>query len=512
MIKQLKEILENLLRNTQKLAESGAIGEKPFLNVLLGIYRVSFVTLKDIYYLSANDDSGASALDLARKIAEHAISVEYIIMKDKEKMSKVFQDYLYVQLHDETEFLKSIGQDFTDISKEMIANYANLSEELKKNKNWAGRNIEGMLEDLHKNEVINEFDFTRLSQLYVWGCRLNHPNPFIVKSYLDSGINEIANKDYLQKALFLAIISHLRLTTRYIDEIRITSQINSHQELADKIKGIYQELDGLDLTMYKDTKIIRFELFENIKNEVDSDSDFNLIDSLKEGIKKYIYTNIKMTNASESIEKAFQSRLQILLSSVLLRALMLKEGLVVALNENNFPAYYATLKSFLEVPALLGYVTDLIYKNNDYLQIIPKLNQLYLGNRKAGSFPVGDAAAVNVLTMFDKLDGVMKDIACDGLNQQEKEKIQKEEDIMTSTYGDISNFGHINFNAHLSIGILKGDIWSGKINVDGYKGELYSFYMPAFTIAINVILLCCSLITRNSKVNNFNLLENKYYF
>ena len=46
--------------------------------------------------------------------------------------------------------------------------------------------------------------------------------------------------------MFIAIVIHLRLTTRFIDEIRILSQQNLHQDLADKVSAIYQELDSLE--------------------------------------------------------------------------------------------------------------------------------------------------------------------------------------------------------------------------------------------------------------------------
>src|SRR3989339_901688 len=117
--------------------------------------------------------------------------------------------------------------------------------------------------------------------------------------------------------------------------------------------------------MFKNTKIKRFK----VKNNSSSNDDFETIDSYKTNIEEYIFTDIKMTDWKSSIEEAFQSRLQILLSSVLLRSLLLKEALVQHLNSNNFPAYYATLKSFLEVPALLGYITHIIYNNDNYEKI-----------------------------------------------------------------------------------------------------------------------------------------------
>lgn len=266
--------------------------------------------------------------------------------------------------------------------------------------------------------------------------------------------------------------------------------------------------------MYKDIKIDRFPLKDNVKDHFDTNFDFNIIDNYKKDIEKYIYTDIKMTDGSNGIEEAFQSRLQILLSSVLLRSLLLKEGLVIVLNNNNFPAYYSILKSFLEVPALLGYITDFIHNNDDYEKIISKMKELQLGNREAGVLSVGTLPAINVMTMFEKLDRVIEQIAIENSqDNKEKEKIIENENMLLTVYKDICNFGHINFNAHLPIGVIdQQGVWRGARDIILYKQEMYGFYMPAFTIAIGTIKMCCSLLVRDSKVDNFNLLSNKSYF
>jgi hypothetical protein len=191
---------------------------------------------------------------------------------------------------------------------------------------------------------------------------------------------------------------------------------------------------------------------------------------------------------------------------------MLKEGLVIALNNNNFPTYYATLKAFLETPAVLGYVAYYIYSSDDYEKIIPKINKLHLGNRDAGSLTTGSVKAINVLTMFEKLDKFLKSIACDGKSEDECKKIIANEDIITSTYADVCNFGHTNFNANLSIGILHKDIWEAKRDLTGYKEELWHFYMTGFLMGIDIIDMISGLISKNNKVDNFSLLDNPFYF
>lgn len=254
MIIKLKTVLRKLLKDTYTLARGAAVNDDEFLNVLLGIYRVSYNTLRDIYYLSCNEDTGASILDLARKIAEHAITVEYMIMKDKNKMAKDFQDYLWVQGDQEIEFLKSIGQNLANVDKELNfkvseakKKYNCLSKKLKDRKTWAGRSIDGMLTDMHTNKTLKDFDSSRLSQAYVWCSRLNHPNPMVVANYMNPEDGKNADDYYQRAGLFLATTLHLRLTMRYLDEIRFLSPDNSlYADLANNVEEIYKMLEVVD--------------------------------------------------------------------------------------------------------------------------------------------------------------------------------------------------------------------------------------------------------------------------
>src|SRR3989339_2046983 len=111
MEQKLKDILKKTLKVTEPLVNAGTSSDAKFMNVILGIYRVSFGTLRDIYYLSDNEDTGSSALALTRKIIEYGIAIEYMLWKGKEKMAEQFQTHLHKEIHDEIKFLKFIGQD-----------------------------------------------------------------------------------------------------------------------------------------------------------------------------------------------------------------------------------------------------------------------------------------------------------------------------------------------------------------------------------------------------------------
>src|SRR3989344_9221070 len=177
MDKKLRHLLEKTLQVTTPLAQAAASHDTKFLNVLLGIYRVSFSTLRDIYYLSLNGETGASTLDLTRKIIEYGITVEYMILKGKEETAKRFQKHMWTEIHHELEFLKTIGQDMKSQSEELKVGveeaereYAALNSDAKKRKSWAGLSIERMMEAMTKAGHLKDFDFSRLSQAYAWGC------------------------------------------------------------------------------------------------------------------------------------------------------------------------------------------------------------------------------------------------------------------------------------------------------------------------------------------------------
>ncbi|MBU6321349.1 MAG: hypothetical protein KGI78_02635 [Patescibacteria group bacterium] len=228
------------------------MADTKYLVTLLGIFRVSFTTLRDIYYLSQNEGTGPSILDMMRKIIEHGIAIEYMLLKGKEEMAERFQNYLVVQKHEEIELLKAIGLDPAAVSTELQIGiedaekeYAALDAGTKKDKTWAGRNFEGMLEDLTKAGAITAHDSPRLVAAYIWGCRLNHPNPFVVHGYLESEEHRIADDFYTKLGIPVAIAVHLRLATRLIDESRTAVGSNIYPEAAIEITAIQKELDSL---------------------------------------------------------------------------------------------------------------------------------------------------------------------------------------------------------------------------------------------------------------------------
>ncbi len=248
----MEDLLEKTLKTTEYLANAASVANTKYLVTLLGIFRVSFTTLRDIYYLSQNEGTGPSILDLTRKIIEHGVTIEYMLLSGKEEMAERFQNYLVIQKNEEVGLLRAVGLDPAVISKDLRIDieetqkeYAALGAGTKKDKTWAGRNFEGMLEDLTKTGAITTEDSPRLLSSYVWGCRLNHPNPFVVHGYLESEEQGIANDFYTKLGIPMAIAVHLRLATRLIDESRVAVGSNIYAEVAAEIAAIQKELDSL---------------------------------------------------------------------------------------------------------------------------------------------------------------------------------------------------------------------------------------------------------------------------
>jgi hypothetical protein len=263
--------------------------------------------------------------------------------------------------------------------------------------------------------------------------------------------------------------------------------------------------------MFFETKIKRFEVDKRI-DPVSVKEDFDLVDGYKEHILQYMYTNIPVrTEADWNV--AFQNRVQVFLSQSLLRSLFLKDAIIEALNSNNFPAFYALTKSFLEISAQLGYLTYLLYENKPDEELKEKLHQMTFAHKGGLSAEIG-VEPINVLTMFDKLDIVMQKIDLSQTTDAEEIKRIKANKAMRTIYEDICNFGHPNFASHLSVGKMNNaGYWTAKDpkKLESYKYELYGgFYMHHLTIAIGTIYIAASMIERHPKIDRFGKLNNPH--
>jgi hypothetical protein len=253
MNEKLKVLLERTVKATELLARTSPPTDTVFMTVLAGIYRISFLTLRDIYYLSLQEDTGASILDLVRKMIEHTVSVEYMFLLGKEESAVRFQEHLKQELYKEIIFFKmrdDIMADVTEEFKEMVnavdVDYHNLPNDRRKDKTWSGKSIEEIIKILADKKVMDSADYSRVSQAYLWGCWLNHPNPKIVNHYLNDKVYRKQSSFYCTIGVSLSISMHIRLTRRLIEESSIKEEVNLYSEAAKEIALIQSEFDALE--------------------------------------------------------------------------------------------------------------------------------------------------------------------------------------------------------------------------------------------------------------------------
>lgn len=251
----LKKTAEDLLDATHTLAEAHPVPkeEDEFLRVIEATFRRNTFTLLAIVYLSNNSTLADSALDLTRKMIEDTISIEYMIAKGKKESSEKFRRFLWVQLHQNSEFLKTTGANFKSLGlDEQLPTIEREYERVKLEfthrtgkdlRSWAGKDIETMLEELKQENVLSEFDVSRTAIGYVKGSWKNHFNPYDVHSYLTNDLLEASTKEALNQALVFGTTCLYRLTTRYIDHIRQVTQENQYEDIAQKIKPIWARLN-----------------------------------------------------------------------------------------------------------------------------------------------------------------------------------------------------------------------------------------------------------------------------
>lgn len=253
---ELQNIVNDLLDATHPLAESHPLPthQSTFLRILEFTFRRNYFRLLAIHKLCMNKELADSALDITRSMLEDVISIEYMIAKGKKEMAEVFKDFLWVQMHQNLEFFKILGRDPKEIGMEVN------EEEIEKNyqrvrpnfihkptgkdlRSWAGKEIEKMLEELQQLGSLGEFDISRTGMGYVFGNWKNHFNPYDVTGYMQQDIRNEGITLALGQSLVFSATCLYRLTTRYIDEIRYGANENLHEDVATKIKKIWERMN-----------------------------------------------------------------------------------------------------------------------------------------------------------------------------------------------------------------------------------------------------------------------------
>ncbi len=239
---------------------------------------------------------------------------------------------------------------------------------------------------------------------------------------------------------------------------------------------------------------------------------FDLLEQYKDAIKGYIFTDIKIVY-DKSDGKFILSRIQQVMSSALLRSLYIRNGMVDAINSRNMVALFANLKSFMEVPAMLAYLYSLIDRKMSQDKLLEKFSDLVFGGRGESQLRVGTREIPNVLTMFKKLDGYIKEMRIKSTEHKDAIHIDT---VMSDFYETICNASHPNYDAHDVIGGFDIGLgaWIGWTPVELREKILKdaAWYTPSLTMTIVMIETLIKMLNKHEKVKDFQLLDNTLYF
>lgn len=258
LITKSKCIIDKLLEITHPLAQQYPDSKTHFLKIFVGVYRRANHNLQAIRCLAEENHLASSSYILTRSLIEDVISIEYMLITDKEVKAKKFQDYEWIQSLDDATYFKKHHIDKADpdiklaiekvrskadaVRRQFI--YNQKTGEL--NKSWDGLQVDGMLEKITKEDPKDfvERDRKLIARAYIIGNRKTHFNPIDIKTYLSQ---EFVRLDYLQsmrESLIMAIACYVRLTTRYRDAISHDADENLYDDIAHKAVELLKSLDS----------------------------------------------------------------------------------------------------------------------------------------------------------------------------------------------------------------------------------------------------------------------------
>lgn len=246
-VKESAELINELLEVTHSLAEAHPLpeGGSQFLRVIEGTFRRNYIRMQSIAKLCVEHPmTPNNALELVRNMVEDVVSVEYMLLRGKEKYAETFSRYKWVQLYEDMQYAQSLGvkvdqEIFSD--DELEKEYKKLPSKLKKRKNWSGKPFEEMLAKIVENGVLSEKELSVISRLYIEGNRKTHFNPYeIVHWMYPQSIKGGSDRALLMATVF-SITSMIRMTTRYIEEINDSADEPQFLDIANSAKAILEK-------------------------------------------------------------------------------------------------------------------------------------------------------------------------------------------------------------------------------------------------------------------------------
>ena len=292
-LQEIKSLANRLLDITHPIVVGPNTYSSPiFASIVEAAFRRDYLTLSTIRKLSEGTQmeltvSGSSCMDLSRRVLEDMISLEYMIMKGKDKMAKKFRNYLFVEDKRIMDYLEDGGviiessrkseinknydnvkKDFLDkssrtrwkawkeiidylqknnveisnelhkqIEEEFIKRYPDSSE--KTRRSWAGLDVEEMILELHRNSIIPSSDELKsILATYRVGNSKNHFSPTDLMNYHHEELFETSNLSDVKLSLLLVTMYLTRIASITFDELEFSNK----SQIKDGVNAIWNEI------------------------------------------------------------------------------------------------------------------------------------------------------------------------------------------------------------------------------------------------------------------------------
>lgn len=149
------------------------------------------------------------------------ISVEFMKIKGTQSMAEKFLDYTFVEQKNDMDFLLANGgkvddsqlletnKDFERVKSKFIRNAGVIS------RSWASCDLEHMITELLKNNVIKGWEKGMLLQAYFMGNRKNHLSPLDTLTYISTDFREHAKDSSKETGLLFSLVSYIKIADEF---------------------------------------------------------------------------------------------------------------------------------------------------------------------------------------------------------------------------------------------------------------------------------------------------------
>ena len=269
-------LARKLLNATHPLVIGPNTYKSEFAKVVEGTLRRDYLTLLTTVYLAEHDEPemqiafGNSCMDLSRRVLEDLISLEYMLLNDKEDLARKFFDYKAVEEKLDMDFLEAAGvemdqelqqvkettdKDYNQVKHQFLDNSSKtrkkawseltaflksrdkidqqteqeIEEEFKRRypdteqprKAWAGLDTEGMIKELVSGGVMNAWEQSILIQTYIQGNRKNHFSPTDIHDFLYEKLYHISGDADLATSLIATTTAFTQIARIFANEFDV---------------------------------------------------------------------------------------------------------------------------------------------------------------------------------------------------------------------------------------------------------------------------------------------------